>query len=228
MSAFFLTLGVILIADALLVGWMVWAFHSPRYEAYLLRPKRLPIKAPMWRRVISFTSSSILSVLMIGAFCFYAWDFLFAEEIGSWYFGIASAIGTLLLYDFMYYFFHRIMHHKKLIKYVHAVHHKALSPSAFESLYVHPAETAGGIILLLVSMSAMAWIHPTHWVFFAGVFAFYSTMNIMIHCGMRFPSYPMKLFNAAAESHFKHHLKAPRANYASLFPIWDIVFKTKV
>lgn len=231
MSQLYIALGVILISNALLMGWMIWAFHSEKYAPHLLRPKKLPIKAPMWRRVVSFSVSSVLSVVMIGLFTHWASDFLFTEQTSgpsAWVWGVASAVGTVFLYDFLYYFFHRAMHHKRLIRYVHAVHHKALSPSAFESLYVHPAETAGGIFLLLISLSAMSWIAPAHPMSFALTFAFYSTMNIMIHCGIRFPSGPMKVFNAPALSHFKHHLKNPRSNYASLFPIWDMVFGTKV
>jgi sterol desaturase/sphingolipid hydroxylase (fatty acid hydroxylase superfamily) len=62
---------------------------------------------------------------------------------------------------------------------------------------------------------------------FAAAFFVYSTINILIHSGIRFPSYPLALFNGPAESHFKHHLSHPRANFASMTPIWDTVFGTK-
>jgi sterol desaturase/sphingolipid hydroxylase (fatty acid hydroxylase superfamily) len=221
-------MGVILAANGMLMGGMIWAFHSKRYEPHLFRPEgRIPMKPSMRIRMASFNVSSLISLLIVFGITWIGWEFFFDLAQRSWGWGLLSGVLVLLVYDFGYYFFHRAMHHKKLIRYVHAVHHKALFPSAFESLYVHPLETALGVLLLMASLAGVALIQPLHPMAFAATFFVYSVLNIMIHGGIRFPRYPLAIFNGPAESHFKHHLREPRSNYASFTPIWDTLLGTK-
>src|SRR5205085_1599332 len=63
-----------------------------------------------------------------------------------------EVLGVLRRYDFMYYFFHRLMHVRGLMRYCHAVHHRVRSPIANESIFLSPLETLGGLGLLMLAV----------------------------------------------------------------------------
>src|SRR5207248_4016722 len=87
-------------------------------------------------------------------------------------------VAILLVYDFAYYWMHRLMHHKKLMKYVHAVHHEVHNPTAMESFYLHPIELFAGLALLI----SCTWVvGPVSIYSFAVVFFVHSTLNITVH-----------------------------------------------
>ena len=46
----------------------------------------------------------------------------------------------LLIHDFYFYCIHRLMHHPKLFKHVHAVHHRSHNPTPFAAFSFHPIE----------------------------------------------------------------------------------------
>jgi sterol desaturase/sphingolipid hydroxylase (fatty acid hydroxylase superfamily) len=45
--------------------------------------------------------------------------------------------------DTWHYWLHRLMHHKRLYKYVHKVHHTYQAPFGMVAEYAHPVETIG-------------------------------------------------------------------------------------
>jgi methylsterol monooxygenase len=51
--------------------------------------------------------------------------------------------GCLVLEDTWHYFFHRLLHHKRIYKYVHKVHHNFQAPFGMVAEYAHPIETMG-------------------------------------------------------------------------------------
>src|SRR3989337_2689278 len=53
---------------------------------------------------------------------------------------IMSFILTVVFHDFYFYWTHRFMHHKKIFKYVHRVHHESTNPSPWAAYSFHPWE----------------------------------------------------------------------------------------
>ncbi len=138
---------------------------------------------------------------------------------------VADVGGALLLYDFIYYFMHRFLFHEwKLLRSVHVVHHSNKFPTAFESLYMHPLENLMGLGLLL---TCTAIIGPVSLPAFAGIFAIYSFLNLIIHSGLDFDRPGLRAFGFMARKHARHHASMRAGNYASITPIPDLLFDTQ-
>ena len=67
---------------------------------------------------------------------------------------VFEVVAILLVYDFAYYWLHRLMHTKKGMRWVHGTHHEVHNPTAMESFYLTPAELFAGLGLLL----ACTWV----------------------------------------------------------------------
>ena len=137
---------------------------------------------------------------------------------------VAVALATLLVYDFLYYFLHRDLLHRvgPLIK-VHAVHHTGKFPTAPDALYIHPVETILGVAVLLGCMAAAG---PMHIGSFAIVFFLHTQLNIIIHSGLTFRSFPLNMLGYMAGKHDIHHKSMRSGNYASITPLPDLLFGT--
>jgi sterol desaturase/sphingolipid hydroxylase (fatty acid hydroxylase superfamily) len=115
------------------------------------------------------------------------------------------------------------MHHKKVMRWVHGVHHRARTPSALESFYLHPLELLAGLFLLLFSTYLLG---PVHSHAFVAAFFVYSTLNIVIHSGLDFPHPLLAPVGFLVRKHQVHHLDDFGKNYSSLTPLPDLVFGT--
>ncbi len=212
----------ILAFDGILMYSLTWAATSPRYAKYRIRTPREEQKLPGRQKFINTNLNNVLSLLIFGAFFYF-----FGERslYGGWpgltkFFG--EVLGVLLLYDLMYYVFHRVMHARSLFRYCHNVHHKVRFPTSNESIYLNPLENLGGLGLLCLSVILLGPISTTSWLV---MFAIHSTINIIVHSNLVFPHPAFRLFNFWTRTHDVHHHKV-RNNYASIFPFWDQAFGT--
>jgi sterol desaturase/sphingolipid hydroxylase (fatty acid hydroxylase superfamily) len=167
------------------------------------------------------TLNMILSTLLVYAFTYFLADQLFYAGPEQWWHGPLQAFGILVLYDFLYYFMHRVPFHQwRWLKRVHAVHHRARHPIATDSLFLHPLENILGLSLL----TACTWIvGPVNPYAFGVCFFVYSWLNIIVHCGVVLP---VGYFGMLARKHDIHHKDMRGGNYASLSPLPDLIFGT--
>lgn len=220
-TTFFACWVAILAFDGVLMAWLTWAATSARFGQYRIRtPKRYEI--PRRRKLVNTQLNNVLSLLIFSAY-FY---FLGASTLTSGWPGfttlLGETLGVLLLYDLMYYFLHRGMHHPKVMKYVHGVHHFVRFPTSDESIYLHPAENLAGLGLLIL---AIVILGPISAVSFLVVFFLHSVINIIVHSNLVLPHPAFRLFNFWTVRHDIHHAKV-RHNYSSIFPFWDQAFGT--
>ncbi len=133
---------------------------------------------------------------------------------------------ALIIHDSYFYWMHRLMHHPKLFKYFHLVHHKSTNPSPWTSYSFHPLEALveGAIIVIVVFLIPM---HPIA----IGLFLiFMLTYNVYGHLGFEiFPNWLIKTklgrwFNTST-NHNMHH-KYFNNNYGLYFRFWDEFMKT--
>jgi sterol desaturase/sphingolipid hydroxylase (fatty acid hydroxylase superfamily) len=220
-TTFFICWGLVLAMDGILMSWLTWAANSKKYGRYRIRTPQA-YEIPRSKKIINTQLNNMLSLSMFGAFAY----FLGATEIYAGWPGLprllGEVLGVLLLYDFMYYFFHRAMHHPKVMRHMHGVHHFVRFPTSDESIYLHPGETLGGVGLLILSVVVVG---PISNVSFIVMFAIYSSVNIIVHSNLVFPHPAFRLFNFWTTSHDVHHHKV-KHNYASIFPFWDQMFGT--
>lgn len=183
------------------------------------RPNRVTLKT----KIINVTGNMGVALVMIFGSLLLLGDYLISSESVAWYWVIVEAFGALMVYDFMYYFFHRAMHHRKAMKYCHSVHHYIRHPTAFESVYVHPLEGIGGVFLMLLGV---AIVGPISIAGFVLALFIYNSCNILVHANIVWDSKLMGLPNYWARRHDIHHGVHLNRNYASIFPFWDKMFGT--
>jgi sterol desaturase/sphingolipid hydroxylase (fatty acid hydroxylase superfamily) len=168
--------------------------------------------------------NSIASTGLVFAVTNLAHGALFVDEVRPAWRMAAEIAGILLMYDLGYYLLHRFAFHTWSVgSRIHAVHHRIRTPYARDSLYIHPAETIAGVGLLLLCTWAVGPISVWS---FGGVFLIYSLLNIFIHSAFHLPFFPFRWLSALPAHHDAHHTSMKGGYYASITPIWDLVFRT--
>lgn len=188
-----------------------------------LRPPK-PNRVTLNTKIINVIGNSIVALAIIfGSLYMGGESMIYAGEAASMLTIFGEVLAVLLVYDFMYYFLHRGMHHPKVMKQVHGVHHYIRHPTAFESVYVHPLEGIAGVGLLMFAVLLLSPISATSFIL---IFFIYTTVNILVHANIRINHPLFKLSNYWAQRHDIHHGTQLNRNYASIFPFWDQMFGT--
>ena len=214
----------ILAISGMVMALLAIAFEWPVSEPYRIRPQKVR-RLDRIKLYSLILANSALSIAMLYGTAWVAYEAFFYETAAPIWIIALEVVGILLLYDFLYYLLHRFLLHgpiKPLYK-VHVLHHTASNPRAQDSLYVHPFETMLGLALLLLS----TWIvGPIHVWSFVVLFGVYSLMNIIIHGGLRLPFFPFRFLGYMAKKHDTHHKSMKSGNYASITPVFDLLFRT--
>jgi sterol desaturase/sphingolipid hydroxylase (fatty acid hydroxylase superfamily) len=218
----------ILVAGVVMTALTMF-YRSPASENRQLRQERTrPSGAADFRR--RWALNALVSLGLVGGLTYGLYPYLFAEGSASLTRIAWEGLAILALYDFFYYLVHRYPFHEwKLLRHVHAVHHVVKTPCAADSLYLHPVETSLGLGLLwacaglVVVVAGPVSIYSFGWAFFV-----YSTLNVVIHSGLRLPAFPFGPINYLTERHQKHHVGMNAKNYSSVTPTFDLLFGTEV
>ncbi|MBD2255949.1 sterol desaturase family protein [Pseudanabaena sp. FACHB-2040] len=138
-------------------------------------------------------------------------------------------LNTLILWligDAWFYFAHRLLHHSKVYRYIHAVHHQSLDTTPYTALSFHFLEP------LILS----GWIYIVIFMFPVSVLAIGINQvvglfnNIKSHLGYEF--YP-KFFDRTPlrylvnSTHHNQHHTQYNGNYGLSLRFWDLVFGTE-
>jgi sterol desaturase/sphingolipid hydroxylase (fatty acid hydroxylase superfamily) len=223
MIRFYLILLPILAADGLLLAFLAFAYHAKRFEPFRISLKE-SMKVPDRERLRNIAFISVLSVIAVFSMTFFIYPYAFHQNPTSVWRILFEILAILLVYDFAYYWLHRGMHHKKVMKYVHAVHHEVHNPTAMESFYLHPIELFAGLALLI----SCTWLlGPVSVYSFAAVFFIHSTLNITVHSGLTSRRWWLFPVDHLTQKHYIHHAGNYDNNYASLTPFWDMLFGTR-
>ncbi|MBT9560392.1 MAG: sterol desaturase family protein [Myxococcales bacterium] len=215
-------LAAILAFDGALLFFLTWAYYSPRATAYRISPKT-SMNVSALKRLLNIAMNSVLSLIIVfGLLSLMAKSMLHGRSDGVVR-TVVDVFLILLVYDFAYYGLHRLMHLKSLMQYVHGVHHRVHNPTAMESFYLHPVELFAGIALL---MTCTLIVGPVSNLSFLFVFAFHSTLNIVVHSGLTTGLWLLRPLDHLMVKHHIHHRGELDANLASLTPLPDIVFGT--
>lgn len=226
-TLFFWILLSLSVSGALVVA-MGFAYNAPSFERFRIS-KSAPMRLPWSHRLRMMATTTVLSLSIVLGVPYLLFGLLFTEDAGvSWLVIAAQVVGIVLLYDFVYYAAHRAMHHPKVLRYVHGIHHRARNPSTFESFYQHPAELVVGLAILFGSTLAVSLVSPVHVVAFGITFFLYSTLNVLVHSGLVFGSVLTWPIDFLTKKHFKHHMSDPEKNFSTLTALPDILFRTVV
>jgi len=217
---FFLIWFAILVVDGAAVAGLSAIAASPRYAHLLVRAGRNRMTPRA--EAVNTNLNNLFSMVIFGSYFYFLGAHTLYAGTPSIVVIAGQTLGVLLLYDLMYYFFHRAMHRPFLMRTVHGIHHQVRFPLARLSVYLHPLETLGGLGLLIL---AIVLIGPISAASFLLIFLIHSLANIIVHSNLHFDHPAMGLFNFWVAKHDVHHDKF-KYNYASIFPFWDMAFGT--
>lgn len=146
-------------------------------------------------------------------------------EYGLPYFFI-SLLLALLFHDAYFYWTHRLMHHPRLYKHVHRVHHLSTNPSPWAAYSFHPWEA----LIQTMGFTIMVNLIPLHSLALFLFLTYMITRDVLGHLGYElFP----KGFVASrwlnwhtTSTHHNMHHKYFTHNYGLYFSWWDDLMKT--
>jgi Delta7-sterol 5-desaturase len=215
-----------------LVFLVFWKWGAERF-----RGARIQAKRRVDRKQIAFEVKNTLLVLLVGSPVTLAVSLLYASGYTQlttdasalgWSMTVVTFFGLLVFNDAWFYGWHRLLHHPKLFRHVHAVHHKSVDVNPFSSYSFHWFE---GLIL-------GAWILPV-----ALVVPIYLPMlgvlhglglanNVMSHLGYEFLPrallrIPLLRWINTSTFHNLHHTSF-KGNYALMFRFWDRMLGTEL
>ncbi|MGE0784635.1 MAG: sterol desaturase family protein [Sandaracinaceae bacterium] len=219
---FHVAIGVIYAINAVVIVGLAWMFQDERFQKWHIRgplPMRVSKAQYYWNILPNLALSTVVTTGAIYGLS--PWT-LSTEALPWWGYPL-EGLAVLVVYDFSYYFMHRLFHVKALFPLVHVVHHKVRFPRAQDSLYQSPLELIAGVGLLMAVIAAVGGIH---WATFVVVFTVYSVLHIFIHSGMIFPYKILAPLNYLTMKHHRHHLNKHGHNFAAVTPIPDMIFGT--
>ena len=212
------------------LAYLVWYKLKRKKLAY----KKIQLKFPVgkdYQREIGY------SILTIVIFTFVPAVFLLTPLVKftqyykdiyaySWlWFWLAFPL-MFIVHDTYFYWMHRLMHHPKLFKRFHVVHHKSTNPSPWAAFSFQPSEAfmeAGIFAVLIVLM-------PLHLIHLFVFFLFMMVYNVYGHLGWElypagFSKHSVGKWINTSVNHNQHH-QYFKGNYGLYFLFWDRVMGT--
>ena len=154
------------------------------------------------------------------------WKVYHKIEKFGWGWFVASILIAIVIHDTWFYWTHRLMHHRRLFRLFHRVHHESTNPSPWAAYSFAPLEAVmqAGIFPLLTFTVPM---HPLAFFLFM---IWQIGFNVLGHTGYEYnPSWFMKTwlgkFMNTPTNHVQHHEKM-RGNYGLYFNVWDRLMGT--
>lgn len=222
MVKFYAIILSILLFDGALLTFLAFAYHSKRFEGYRISLKE-SMKVPGAKRLANIAFIAVLSLATVFAMTGSIYKYTFHDGPVSAGRLVFEILAILLVYDFAYYWLHRLMHTKKGMRWVHGRHHEVRNPTAMESFYLTPYELFAGLGLLC----ACTWVlGPVSIYSFAVVFFIHTTLNITVHSGLMSKRLLLWPIDHLTHKHYTHHAGSYDNNFASLTPFWDMLFRT--
>lgn len=196
--------------------------------------KRIQLKFPKTKDYIRELVYSIITIFIFVAIAM----IVFASPLKKynqvyqdvsqhgWIWWFVSMLLMILLHDAYFYWTHRMMHHPKLFKVFHLIHHKSTNPSPWAAYSFHPLEgiVEAGIIFPLVYLIPF---HPSALMIFL---LFMMIYNVYGHLGYeilpkKFNTHPIGRWMNTSVTHNMHH-KYFNGNYGLYFLFWDRIMGT--
>lgn len=140
---------------------------------------------------------------------------------GGW-----KSLVYLLIFDFFYYWFHRLQHTWPALWEEHKLHHSETALNVTTSWRHHWLEEPIRIFFIMLPMSVAFDITPAA----TGVASFALMLwPFFIHANLRLSFGPLSPIIAGPQVHRIHHsfeAQHLNRNYAAFFPVWDVLFGT--
>lgn len=223
---------ILLLRYVVIAGSFFLIFYVIKPDRFLkLRLQKAFPKKKDYLREIGY---SLLSFVFFALFVFVVFRTpvkkytLIYDRIGDygWAYFAASIVLALVIHDIYFYITHRLMHHPRIFKTFHLVHHLSANPSPWAAFAFHPLEAIVEVGILPV----LVFIMPMNSFAVLIFFLISTVINVYGHLG--YEIYPAWLIKSKAGkwlntsvSHNMHH-KYFKGNYGFYTRIWDVLFGT--
>jgi len=139
--------------------------------------------------------------------------------------GALKTVAFFFVYDFFYYWFHRLQHGSPFLWAQHKLHHSEYSLNATTALRHHWLEDLLRVFFIVLPMSMAFDLKPVG----AGFAAFVVGVlwPVFIHTNLRLHLGPLARVLAGPQLHRIHHSVEAHhldRNFAAFFPLWDQLF----
>ena len=203
---------------------LFWILFKKRWQHRIIQKKSLKSKK-IWHE-FRYSMSTVFIFALIGCGIVTAKSHGYTQiydQIGDYGWGwfFASIALFILIHDTWFYWTHRFMHHPKVFRHVHLVHHRSTNPSPWAAYAFHPIEAVieAGIFPVIV------FTIPTHGLALVVFLVYMISRNVMGHLGIEiFPKWFIhnKWVNwHTTTTHHDLHHKSFNNNYGLYFTWWD-------
>ena len=205
-----------------LVFWVIWKkYWQPRRIQVVQRATPHHFKHDL-----AFSFSSFFVFAVMDVFLLYLehkgyTQLYFKVDQYGWPWIFISLALVLFVDDAFFYWTHRAMHHPRLYKFFHKVHHESTDPSPLTAFAFHPSEA----IIENAMNVVLPFIFPLHFGVVIVWQVFSMLNNVMGHLGYElYPAgwtkTPFLRYKTASVHHNMHHQRF-HGNYALYFTWWD-------
>jgi sterol desaturase/sphingolipid hydroxylase (fatty acid hydroxylase superfamily) len=141
-------------------------------------------------------------------------------------YGAFSLPIILVLHDAYFYWVHRMMHHRRLYKTFHLLHHRSRTPTPWAAYAFAPGEA----FLMALYMPLVTYLLPMHVTVVGAFLTIMIVRNAMGHSGIEFHpkawvDSPFDMFTTTTH-HDLHHQRT-RGNFGLYFTWWDRLMGTE-
>lgn len=179
----------------------------------------------IWPSVRKWLSNNFIQLV----FAVVSWPLLSLSNVHlgplpAWWVVILQLLFFIYLDDFLYYWMHRALHHKRIYDKVHGVHHQIGAPWAIMGHYMHPLEYVMTTTVMLIGPVLIgAHIGVIYlWIIIRQLEAAEG------HCGYDFPFALSKLIPLShGPAHHDFHHARWNGNFAGFLPLHDRIFGTE-
>jgi lathosterol oxidase len=217
---------VIAVGGALAIFWW-WGREKFRHR--LIRSNYAPVAS--MRRELAYSVSTAMIFSANGVALYFgtrAGIFHVAPGLGDrgWLYFLLTLVLLPVMHDTYFYWTHRAMHHRRLFKIVHRVHHLSNNPSPCAAYAFHPTEA----VVQAAYVPLITLVMPVCDVSLFLFLAFMISRNVLGHLGLelfpkRFVRGRWTKFSTTTTHHGMHHQRF-NGNYGLYFTFWDRVMRT--
>lgn len=177
---------------------------------------------------ISYSILSSFVFAISGVLIAYLWQngftllYLKIDQYGLIYLFLSFVLLTLF-HEIYFYSTHRLMHHKSIFKYVHAIHHISKKTTPWASFSFHPTEA----VIQALFLPLVILFLPLHPLVVIAYMIFMTLTAISNHLGFELiKSKMIKKYFISGSHHSLHHLEFT-TNYGLYYCFMDQLFKTE-
>jgi lathosterol oxidase len=152
--------------------------------------------------------------------------YLNVSDYPTWWL-FASLVLSLIIHDTYFYWMHRLLHHPRLFKHAHLVHHQSTNPSPWASYSFHFIEawTEGAVLLVITMILPMHMISILLFVIVGFIINVYGHLGYEVAPKWLRRTFLFEILNTSVH-HNLHHSKF-KGNYGLYFRIWDRLMGTE-